>query len=956
MDYSFESSRTLGDVLGRFHKDPQPLKPKGKPRVPKTLTCDEALHRVLQSKNHQDHLAELTDPQEREDWIQAFKDRWFKGRAYTLIDVPLEHLNARKFDLDEKKVESLVKDPPKDDGNHPIIGQYEVGHATPHVVLDGNHRVEAARRRGDNNLHAYVEEGIDPGFGVKEASGADLAVALNHFAVGARHNLGALVTRARGLAAHHTEDMKNRVAGAIANRVADQAAPHIARMMTPDSIGQVMASPGMKSIIKEHVPSDPLDFIFGRKSAGFLAPARNHLAYLELSRGKDVADQIRAIAKTLSSKQKRTGLHHVLNAHLQMPKKEAMWKSAKPRWQEEMESGRLSVADKGRINELGTQRLRHAGIDLTNMRLPNRHEGLDAPENIPGVRRRMAANRPNEGMGDMVERHSQYVKLAPGVVNPRGHQPNAPLDSVGSYGRLMVHPSAMDKEVTFYHGSPAGDHHAAIRNDGLKVPKRQINTNIRGGGPGAEAAFKGVFLTPNKEVAHRFMSRNLGSRVTTLADGSVRHTPIEPTAQETRGGHVYEVGLTGRDLRDLHATGVDGGPTEAGREFSVKHVPKEKIKGMPLHSFLPGMAAKAGWKGKAIAGAGVGALSLGAYLLHRHHAQADNQTTDKAASIMEGFDPGDEWRANFQAAGRANWLALQEYSLKHKDRIFESTLRSIEQSHGGCVADHVRELSQGDGEITRERIREAYLANQDNAAGKRAATVFLGGKVSGPTGDWREEVKPALEALGHDPIDPKKKNWDPGKDIYKEVAQMLTADEVVFLKGGGTFTRREKGLLDAVGKRYTVVDRPEHVIDHVEGDPMQDKQAYNAFIPVDLLSHATSPFPEDLDGQRMTQLKAMNQQNSLLLEALQAERTGRLPVHMVPMYAHLKLASARAMMPATQQPVQQTTQPPAQAPAGPSAMSFAHLADDAVMYGAKGFNAIKSYLSERGMPKMPPIL
>jgi ADP-ribose pyrophosphatase YjhB (NUDIX family) len=104
----------------------------------------------------------------------------------------------------------------------------------------------------------------------------------------------------------------------------------------------------------------------------------------------------------------------------------------------------------------------------------------------------------------------------------------------------------------------------------------------------------------------------------------------------------------------------------------------------------------------------------------------------KQSSMMEGFDPGEEWRQNFAAAGRANYKFLTEYADKNKDKIFESTLRAIERSHGGCVADHVRELSKGDGQITRERIREAHAANRDKQAAE----------------DWK--TRPGVRAVVHD--------------------------------------------------------------------------------------------------------------------------------------------------------------------------------------------------------------
>jgi len=134
---------------------------------------------------------------------------------------------------------------------------------------------------------------------------------------------------------------------------------------------------------------------------------------------------------------------------------------------------------------------------------------------------------------------------------------------------------------------------------------------------------------------------------------------------------------------------------------------------------------------------------------------------------------------------------------------------------------------------------------------KVAATVFLGGTVSGKDGEWREEVKKDLRENGHKPIDPKKPadEWDPAKDIYKEIKQILGADKVVFFKGG-YFTKKEKEVCEAAGKPYEVVRKPEEVV---------EKVAFNVTVPVDIvgsLKRTPSPFPEDSKGHALTLLRA----------------------------------------------------------------------------------------------------
>lgn len=142
--------------LGRFENVPQPLRIRSKLKTARVLTSDEALHRTMLSKNHQQHLAKL-DAKGRERFQRAFKRRWVGTEPFHLTKVDLAKLDRRPFNVDEGKVAALMKNPPGDDGNHPIIGDNPSRSDHAHLILDGNHRVEAALRRGDRHLKAYVK-------------------------------------------------------------------------------------------------------------------------------------------------------------------------------------------------------------------------------------------------------------------------------------------------------------------------------------------------------------------------------------------------------------------------------------------------------------------------------------------------------------------------------------------------------------------------------------------------------------------------------------------------------------------------------------------------------------------------------------------------------------------------------------------------------------------------------
>lgn len=160
-------SDTVSGVLGRFAVNPQPTKPKGgKARVLPELTPDEAMHRVMQSKNHRHQLA-TKPPEEREHWADEFKRVWVGQLPYDLTEVDLSLLKAKKFKMDEAKVAEIMKKPAdRDSGDFPIIAVNVMPKGgAPHIILDGNHRVEAYKRKGEKTMMAYVHRGLAPHIG-----------------------------------------------------------------------------------------------------------------------------------------------------------------------------------------------------------------------------------------------------------------------------------------------------------------------------------------------------------------------------------------------------------------------------------------------------------------------------------------------------------------------------------------------------------------------------------------------------------------------------------------------------------------------------------------------------------------------------------------------------------------------------------------------------------------------
>jgi hypothetical protein len=76
--------------------------------------------------------------------------------------------------------------------------------------------------------------------------------------------------------------------------------------------------------------------------------------------------------------------------------------------------------------------------------------------------------------------------------------------------------------------------------------------------------------------------------------------------------------------------------------------------------------------------------------------------------------------------------------------------------------------------------------------------VFLGGSCSEDE-DWRGQIKKDFKDIFF--IDPFDKDYKPEDNIYDEVAGMLTADYIVFFKGGDG-TKHEKKLLKFLKKDF----------------------------------------------------------------------------------------------------------------------------------------------------------
>jgi hypothetical protein len=100
-----------------------------------------------------------------------FKERYVSGDAFEQMDIPVWSVQFGLTAKDEAAIERYVKDKP---AGRPIVidrndkvqtravykGGQSYGAVTPHYILDGKHRLEAARRRGDFWIDAWVERSL----------------------------------------------------------------------------------------------------------------------------------------------------------------------------------------------------------------------------------------------------------------------------------------------------------------------------------------------------------------------------------------------------------------------------------------------------------------------------------------------------------------------------------------------------------------------------------------------------------------------------------------------------------------------------------------------------------------------------------------------------------------------------------------------------------------------------
>jgi hypothetical protein len=99
-------------------------------------------------------------------------------------------------------------------------------------------------------------------------------------------------------------------------------------------------------------------------------------------------------------------------------------------------------------------------------------------------------------------------------------------------------------------------------------------------------------------------------------------------------------------------------------------------------------------------------------------------------------------------------------------------------------------------------------------------TVFLGGSVKP---DWRTPIIAKFTDLTF--YNPVKADYDPVKDIYEEIAEMLKADYIVFYLGGEQ-TALEKELLEKIGvpyKEYDDLDKLETALLEIKEGNWGDK-------------------------------------------------------------------------------------------------------------------------------------
>jgi len=692
-------------VLGEFEDIPQPAKPpEGKADYPKAIGPDEALHRVMASKNHQHNLSAMP-PAERKQWMDMYAHRWLEGRHFTLVDLALEKLDRKAFDLDEQKVQSLVDKPPKDDGNFPIVSGFDKNEGAEHVILDGNHRAEAAIRRGDKTMRAYVRDDLIEGGGAFAETCAKVAFDfLKGLVPAAKAHINYIAATAGEARAHEVADLAHHIVEGRKNRKDKRV-----------KLNDVLAVHRQAMLSKNAalLQAEDLDAMAGKADL---------LREVEAIHGGCVADHAAELA----------GDGPVTREHIQTA---CFAKADAPKPGEKGYSDYFSRVLKEKLGQ---------------------SEKTAALFDLPGV----AEERQHHA--DDIRRHAEAL--------------------IASDAKFKGHTAEVDANP--------------VRILGLwhsRKPRYFIDVNIK---------------DPE------------GKAITAPA------------------GDVIQPGLS---------LTID-----------------------PDKSYLDGLSIAPGFHGR-----GYGAALMGI----SERLASDSGTKRIGAHSVNPISARMALGAGYQVVGRPEVKA--EHIHIERDKGQEWDLERPNTSRGPI--GHVSEGRENPFSLlTPIRNHWGRTAEKAAADDSERPTVFLGGKVSGPDGNWRKSIADGIRDAGWDAIDPKKKTWTPEKDIYKEVEGMLNADLVVFHEGG-TFTKREKKLLDAVGKPYTEVDTPDEVRELV-GDPatagMLAKAAFNASLIVDPIRKFTpSVFPQDAFGHPITSLRAAAAGDSAMLILLRRIRENPADFH-----------------------------------------------------------------------------
>ena len=149
----------------------------------------------------------------------------------------------------------------------------------------------------------------------------------------------------------------------------------------------------------------------------------------------------------------------------------------------------------------------------------------------------------------------------------------------------------------------------------------------------------------------------------------------------------------------------------------------------------------------------------------------------------------------FGASDRAEELIADAYAELKSGRQYESS------EYNNLLAK-VQEVATRMGKLT---------VSNKVAKSDKDLTVFLGG---GCQTDWREAVVDSAPSTLN-LIDPVDDDWDPKINIYRELTDLATADDVVFYKGGEG-TEKEKEFLDALDKPYTEFTDVQDLTTHLQ--------------------------------------------------------------------------------------------------------------------------------------------